>query len=55
MEFSKIDQLVQGGYVYSWTMLFLILSSVFICVPFINKYFPILTGNYIPKGVRSNE
>ena len=53
MEFSKMDQLVQGGYVYSWTMLFLILGSVFICVPFINKYFPILTGNYIPEGVKS--
>lgn len=48
-EFSKIDCLIQHGNVRSWAMLLLVIVSILLTTPFINKKFPILTGNYIPK------
>lgn len=48
-EFSKIDCLIQHGNVRSWAMLLLVIISILLTTPFINKKFPILTGNYIPK------
>ena len=47
-EFSRINCLVQEGCFSSGIMLFLIILSVLIATPFINKYLPILTGNYVP-------
>lgn len=48
-EFSKIDYLVQEGVIRSWVTLILVVLSVLLTTPFINKNFPILTGNYIPQ------
>lgn len=47
-EFSRINCLAQEGCFSSGIMLFLIILSVLIATPFINKYLPILTGNYVP-------
>lgn len=48
-EFSKINSLIQEGYFRSGIMLLLVILSVIVATPFINKYLPILTGNYIPR------
>ena len=53
-EFSKINSLIQEGYFRSGIMLLLVILSVIVATPFINKYLPILTGNYIPRKYTIN-
>lgn len=54
IEFSKINVLIQEGYFRSGIMLLLVTLSVILTTPFINKYLPILTGNYIPSKYTIN-
>ena len=53
-EFLKINTLIQEGYFRSGIMLLLVILSVIVATPFINKYFPILTGNHIPHKYTIN-
>ena len=53
-ELISLDRFLSNELIVSLFKLIVIVILVFIITPSINKYFPILCGNYLPKALKNN-